>query len=186
MVAATPNQNRRRPRGFYLLDTKICQDPHGTPESFGVWDVEVTYTVMLNGSPVTGTTNMSNQGVWDVSEQLTNLVNMKQAPGIWCQSNALAGVSQSTCGGSLGTLTAGGTFVDERAGQGSLTQSYYLNGTVPLQVGFPNPPGTIGPPPFATYLNNVYNSSPPQGRQPSISIAGRIVVGTPALPLCSQ
>jgi hypothetical protein len=157
---------------MYLLETSACVYPHGTgPTAF--FTLAVTYQLYINGSAPYSNTQMANLGIYYISETLANPTgNMAgQKPGMWCQGYIPAGMCGSAT--EIGLLSNTGTFTDYLAGQGTLTQSFYENGSgAPLNVVFTS---FVGPQQPLTALNNTYNSTPGRGRKPSISVAGGLL-----------
>jgi hypothetical protein len=120
---------------------------------------------------------MASLGISYISEQLTNKSPgfAKSQNGAWCASNAGAVCPDP---GDLNDLTPSGTFIDYLEGQGSATQSFYLNGTgAALQVLFPPSPGFVGPVQPVSFLNNVYNSNPPSPSKNTKPVRSVIVAG---------
>ena len=153
---------------MYLKETSACVDPRGNQVT-PYYALEVTYQLYINGSAAFSNTQMSSFGINYISETLANATgNMaQQTPGKWCQGYIPAGVCAP---GLIGTLNGDGTFTDILAGQGTLTQSFYINGTgAPLNVVF-TIPGFVGPQQPLTALNNTYNS-----RGKNISVAGGLL-----------
>ena len=158
---------------MYLKETSACVDPRGNKVT-PYYSIEVTYQLYINGSSAYSNTEMSSFGINYISETLTNPTgNLKnQTPGKWCQGYIPAGVCIPA---DIGTLNGDGTFIDILGGQGTLTQSFYINGTgAPLNVVF-TIAGLVGPQNPLTNLNNTYNSSPGVGKRPSISVAGGLL-----------
>jgi hypothetical protein len=143
------------------------------------------YQLMVNGTAITGgNSQMTSLGICDISENLTNETGgmFGTTPGAWRQSQT-AGACPAP--GGLGELSSNGTFTDYLSGQGTLTQSFYPNGTgAALGVVFPPSAGFVGPLQSYTTLNNTYNSRPPRGRLPSITVAGGALTSV-GLPKCN-
>jgi hypothetical protein len=145
---------------FSLQETFAC-----TGSYYGQYALDVTYQLMENGSPVT---SLSGLGVNYISEKLTNQAptttllesittgaGSPLIPGEWCSTPASCPIAADASNG----LNPNGTFTDILSWNGSLTQSFYLNGASLLSVGFSflgN--GFVGPNPSYTALKNVYNS----------------------------
>ena len=132
--------------------------------------LDITYQLMINGSPAYSNGEMSSFGISFISESLTNptgdMGRQAQSPAKWCLATAAFGCAR----GQLGSLGPNGQFTDILGGQGTLTQSFLVNGAgAPLQVVFQQPAGIIGPPPVTSVLNNTYNSL---GHPPSVTVAG--------------
>jgi RHS repeat-associated protein len=153
---------------MYLKETSACVDPHGNQVT-PYYALEVTYQLYINGAAAFSNTQMSSFGINYISETLTNATGnlVNQTPAKWCLGSVAAGVCVS---GDIGSLNTNGTFTDILGGQGSLTQSFYINGTgAALNVVF-TIPGFVGPQQPLTALNNTYNS-----RGKSISVAGGLL-----------
>jgi RHS repeat-associated protein len=160
--------------GMYLLETSACVDPRGNSVT-PYYALEVTYQLYIDGSAVYSNTEMSSFGIQYISEKLTNATgNMAQkTPGRWCQGYIPPGACIPA---DIGTLNGNGTFIDILGGQGTLTQSFYIDGTgAPLNVVFTS---FVGPQQPLTALNNTYNSTPGRGKKPSISIAGGLLTSS--------
>jgi RHS repeat-associated protein len=117
-----------------------------------LFELRITYQLYVNWAPYSG--NLAALGVSYISEAYANPSgdfkgSGASAPGAWCMS----GVTQQGCGPTAeDQLQPDGTFNDYLSGYGSLTQSFYLNGTgAALLVAFSNRWGS-------TQLLNHYNS----------------------------
>ena len=157
---------RPRPRTVVSLrGVSACTEAQGTQT--GNFTLDITYQVMVNGAAVTSAAQLYNFGTYFISEQLTNPTGTMGTSGAnWC-----LGIASASCPypGQVGSLLPNGTFVDELSGQGTLTQSFHMNGAgSPLQVAF-GPLTFIGPLQSYTVLNNTYNS---RGRPPGVTVAG--------------
>jgi hypothetical protein len=125
----------------------------------GMFELRVEYQLYEDWQPVSG--DMAALGVNFISETYANPKGNFSDPGAWCRD----GFSHSGCNYTPDDkLMPGGIFYDYLGGNGSLTQSFYLNGSGdPLLVVF-----------SATWANtqlaNVYNSSPGPGRKASITV----------------
>jgi hypothetical protein len=146
-----------------LREISACTEAVG--KQTGNFTLDITYQVMVNASAVTSATQLYNLGINFISEQLTNPTGTMGTSGAnWC-----LGMASASCPspGQVGLLTDG--TLDELSGQGTLTQSFYMNGTgSPLQVAF-GPLSSVGPLQSYTILNNTYNS---RGKPPSVTVAG--------------
>jgi hypothetical protein len=161
-----------------LREESACTEAHG--QLTGNFTLDVTYQLIVNGTTITGgNSQMSSLGIYFISEQLTNETGgMKgTTPGAWCQTQA----GGMCAPGDLGELNSDGTFTDYLSGQGTLTQSFYLNGTgAALGAAFPPSSGFVGPLQLYYALNNTYDSTPmkakpPRRVPPSITVAGGAV-----------
>jgi RHS repeat-associated protein len=152
------------PPSVSLRETSACTEAHGSQT--GNFTLDITYQVMVNGAAVTSNLQLYNLGIYLISEQLTNPTGTMGTSGAnWCLGMASASCPSQ---GQVGLLNDG-TFVDELSGQGTLTQSFYLNGTgAPLQVAF-GALSFVGPLQSYTALNNTYNS---RVNPPSVTVAG--------------
>jgi RHS repeat-associated protein len=152
------------PPSVSLREISACTEAHG--KQTGNFTLDITYQVMVNGAAVTSNLQLFNLGIYFVSEKLTNPTgDMGTSGAAWCLGMASAMCPYS---GDVGLLSYG-VFVDELSGQGTLTQSFYQNGTgSPLNVAF-GPLSFVGPLQSYTMLNNTYNS---RGRPYSVTVAG--------------
>jgi len=124
-----------------------------------MFELRVEYQLYEDWQPVSG--NLASLGVNFISETYANVTGSFTSAGAWCRD----GVTNSGCGNtSDDQLSAGGIFYDYLSGNGSLTQSFYLNGSGdPLLVVFSSTWAN-------TQLANIYNSSPGRGKKASITV----------------
>ncbi len=136
-----PATTAQQPLFVSLRETSDCTEAHGAQT--GNFTLEITYQVMVDGAAIASATQLYNDGIYFISEQLTNPTGTMGTSGAnWC-----LGMASASCPspGQVGSLLPNGTFVDELSGQGTLTQSFHLNGTGgPLQVAF-GALGFVGP-----------------------------------------
>jgi hypothetical protein len=140
---------------MYLQAVFSCAGP--LDERLGAFGMKVTYQLMVDGSPV-NQSQMMGQGIKYISERLTNPTGdmAQQYSGKWC----LDTTGLPCRGDQRGALGPNGQFFDILGGNGTLTQSFYVNGIgAALNVVFPPPTGQMGPPTSASVLNNTYSKN---------------------------
>ncbi len=142
---------------MYLVAAYACTGSLGN--TGGGFGMQVTYQLMVDGAAVNDS-QMRGLGIRYISERLTNptgdMTRTAQDPAKWC----LASTGAPCAAGQRGSLGNDGRFVDELGGNGTLTQSFYINGIgAALNVVFPVGGGQMGPPQSATSLNNSYSKN---------------------------